>query len=160
MIGALRPAAQALDHLDAVHVGQAEVEHDHVRAGRARPRSRARRPSAARVDVVAAGAQVDAERPPQAALVVDDQDAGQLSASAPARQPDPHRQPAARGRVGDHRAVHRLDEAARDREPEAEALPPLIVGAAGRARTAVSRCSSGTPGPWSMISSLALSAPA
>ena len=54
MIGACAPAAQALDHLDAVDVGQAEVEDDDVGrmprgggqrrptvGGQRRPRSRA-----------------------------------------------------------------------------------------------------------------------
>ena len=76
MIGTGGPAAQAADDLDAVHVGQAEVEHDEVGpAGRPAAR-RARRAVGGHVDVVSAGAQVDPQGAQDLRLVVDDQDAG------------------------------------------------------------------------------------
>ena len=79
----LGPAAQPVDDLDAVHVGQAEVKDDQVRGDFAASR-RAVVPSAATVDVVAAGAQVDAHRPQDLGVVVDDQDAGH--GAAPRRE--------------------------------------------------------------------------
>ena len=67
MIGASAPAAQALDHLGAVHVGQPEVEHDEVRRAAPAAASSAASPSATAVDLVVARAEVDRERLAQAA---------------------------------------------------------------------------------------------
>ena len=76
------PAAQAADDVDAVHVGQAEVEHDQVRVLAGGQRAARRPPSAATVDVVAPGAQVDPQRAQDLRLVVDDQDPGHDSPPA------------------------------------------------------------------------------
>ena len=85
----------------------------------------------------------------------------QASVRAPVElEADPHRQPAARRAVGDHRAAHRLDEAARDREAEAEPLRPSSIADALEGLEQLVLRSLGTPGPWSTISILALSAPA
>src|SRR5262245_11347498 len=67
------PAAEAADHVDAVDSGEAEVEHDQIRmlAGGDGERGLARR---CELDVVAAGAEVRAERAQDLRLVVDDED--------------------------------------------------------------------------------------
>jgi hypothetical protein len=73
--GDLGPAAQPLDDLDAVDVREAEVEDDQVRP---QVRGLAQRGDAVSgyVEVVVAGAQVDAHGPQDLGFVVDDQDAG------------------------------------------------------------------------------------
>ena len=97
--------------------GKAEVEHDDVGmvAGREVERVLA---VGREVDVVAAGAQVDAERAQDLRLVVDDEHAGHDGATSRLMTivtPPP-------GRVVDRDlAAHRLDEPARDREAEPDA---------------------------------------
>ena len=147
MIGArLQPRSPSMTCV-AVHVGQAEVE-DHG-VGRV-PRGRGQRagaPSAATVDLVAAGAQVDRQRAAQARLVLDDQDA----ASSVARRASGRRMrivsPPPGVSVGDERAAHRLDEAARDRESEPDPVGGCGRRGAGTARTARLALGGGTPGP-------------
>ena len=71
------PAAQALDHLDAVDAGQAEVEHDDI--GMVPSREVERLFSGlGQVDVVATRPEVDAERPTDRRLVVDHEHAARL----------------------------------------------------------------------------------
>ena len=60
--------------------------------------------------------------------------------------------------VGDQRAAHRLGEAARDGEAEADAAAAPRSSRRWNGAKMRSRCSGGTPGPWSTTSSLALSA--
>ena len=66
------PAAQPADHLGAVHVRQAQVEDDGVRGMRGRE-LQAAGAGGRRVHLVAAGPQVDGERPDQVGVVVDDE---------------------------------------------------------------------------------------
>ena len=75
------------------------------------------------------------------------------------RQPDPHRQAAARRVVGDHRAAHRLDEAARDRRGRVQRPRAAVVEALERLEQPLALLGR-DPGPWSMTSSFALLAPA
>ena len=63
------------DDLDAVQVGQAEVEHDQVGV-RVGGRLQGAAAAARGHDLVVAGLQVDPQRPQDLRLVVDDQDAG------------------------------------------------------------------------------------
>ena len=76
MIGTCVQPAQARDHLDAVDAGQPEVEDDDVGVVARRERRARASPVRRQVDVVAAGREVDAERPQDLRLVVDDQDPG------------------------------------------------------------------------------------
>ena len=79
-----RPAADAPDHLGAVHVGQAEVEDQHVRAvpgHRGQPGRAVRRGG----DLVLAGGEVDPQGAEDGFLVVDDEDPGHLPAVRPGR---------------------------------------------------------------------------
>ena len=75
MTGTWLQPRRPVDHLDAVDAGEPEVEHDDVGmvARREVERLLAR---LGQVDVVAAGAQVDAERAPDLRLVVDDEHRG------------------------------------------------------------------------------------
>ena len=113
----LGPAPQALDHLDAVDAREARGRGPRRRDG-ARRELEPLLTGLREVDVVAPGPQVDAERPPDLRLVVDDEDAahgitaGRLSTIV---APPPGVSST------DELAAHRLDEAARDREPEADA---------------------------------------
>ena len=161
------PAAQALDHVVAVHVRQAEVQDHHV--GRMARRRRERRGAVGHGGhLVVARAQVDRQRLADRALVVHHQDVGHCASG----QPKPHRQAAAVRAVRDQDAVHRLREPARDREAEpgallravarahewagtaARAAPPGRPGRgprpsrARRARPCARRTSTGPPPPW------------
>ena len=146
--GRLGPAAQALDHLHAFQVGQAEVE-DH-QVGRV-PGGHLERlgPGGRHVHLVLAHPQVDAQRAQDLRLVVDDQHPGHgavppavSSAASRSRWPgsqwvvrlrrDRHRhghgQPAAGSVLGGQRPAHRLGQAARQRQ--AEPHPGRVVGVA------------------------------
>ena len=76
------------------------------------------------VDVVAARLEVGRQGAPDRRLVVDDEHPRHRTATAEPlghREADDHRRPAARGVLDRQLAVHRLDEAAGDRQPEADA---------------------------------------
>jgi hypothetical protein len=70
-----RPAAHAPDHVGAVHVRQAEVQDEHVRA-LAGHGGQPRGAVGGRADLVLARGQVDPQRVQDRRLVVDDQDLG------------------------------------------------------------------------------------
>src|SRR4051794_24173205 len=76
-----RPAAQRADHVDAVHVRQAEVEDDEVRVV-GRGGTQRLRPGGRRRDAVLPGEEVDPQRPQDLGLVVDDEHARHRAASA------------------------------------------------------------------------------
>ena len=120
--GHVGPAAEPLDHLDPVDAGQPEVEqHDvGVRLPGGDQRLLAGR---GQVDLVAACDEVEAQRPADRRLVVDDEHAGHRADRQPNRRGD-----AAAGRVVEGQlATHRVDEAAGDRQPEPEALRAAAV---------------------------------
>ena len=79
MIGVVSPAPDAADDVGAVHVGQAEVEDHHVGALAGHDRE-PRGAVAGRADLVVARGEIDAQRPEDRRLVVDDQHPGQGSA--------------------------------------------------------------------------------
>ena len=96
MIGIDGPAAQPADHVDAVDARAARGRAARDRAGGRGLGQAPPRRSAASIDVVAVGAQVDVECPADPGLVVDDQDPGHGSASSATGRRIVHRQPAAR----------------------------------------------------------------
>ena len=135
MIGAsLQPRSPSITSTPSMS-GQPEVE-DHRVGGCCEATVSAVRPSAATVDLVVPRSEVDPQRLPQAALVLDDQHPCHRISPAQRRrrasQADPHRQAAAGRRVRDDRPVHRLDEAAGDREPEPDAARITVVEALER----------------------------
>jgi hypothetical protein len=73
-----RPAAQALDHGHAVHVGQPEIEDHQVGRGTT-GRGQPRRTVGGDGHLVPSGGEGDAQGPQQLPVVVDDQDAGHVS---------------------------------------------------------------------------------
>src|SRR5664279_6582477 len=81
-----RPATQPPDHLDTVHIGQPEVEDDdvgYVRRGVGQGVPAVGR----RADVVAAGGQIDPQRPQELRFVVDDEDPAHRGPSVGDRSP-------------------------------------------------------------------------
>ena len=150
MIGTSRPAAQAVDHVDAVDAGQAEVEDDDVgmvarrelerdlagrRAGRRRSRAPCRFVPSAR------------------------RSCGSSSTDAGSRVHRAH----ALGALNDHRQCrrpgvssitsspsHRLDEPARDREAEPDAGAAAGSPSRWNGWNTCSRSRAGMPGPRSM----------
>ena len=76
----MRPSAEATDHVDAVDAGQAEVEHDDIGMV-ARRDVEGTFTIRREVDLVAAGAQVDAQRAQDLRLVVDDEHTAHRNAS-------------------------------------------------------------------------------
>ncbi len=128
MIGTVRPAAQPADHVDAVDIGQAEIEHHQI--GRVAGGRRAQRagPVGRDVDVVPAGAQVDPQRAQDLWFVVHDQDAGH-SCDPPDGVGRPagnqhHGKPPAGGGLRGARAAHGLGETAGQRQPEPD---PVVL---------------------------------
>ena len=125
MIGTLLHARSPAHHLDAVDAGQAEVEDDDVGPSTAGGRVERCRGRPAGVDVVARARRLIAS-PRIAGLVVDDQHASHVSRAEPWPSRPPaghgHGQPAAGGLGTDQGAAHRLGEAARDRQPQADAF--------------------------------------
>ena len=142
MIGHVRPAAEAGDDLDAVEVGEPEVDDHEVGVavgGQAEPVATGER----QVDVEVAGAQVGGERPLDLRLVVDHQDPGHASTAS--GKPDDHRHPAAGGVLDGELAAHRVDEALRDREPEPHPAP-TVAERVGTARRSAHGRRPGCPG--------------
>src|SRR3984957_14550114 len=158
------PAAHAVDDLGAVHVGQPEVQDDHVgpvaghrgQAGGAVDRG---------ADVVLPGGQVDAQRAQDGRLVVDDQHAGHdpvssalvVSALAAAGSvmatvsPPPG---VSRASIRPPMASANPRATARPRPtPPGERSPMRVNGSKMR-----SFASTGTPAPWSTTSSTTRSA--
>ena len=146
MIGTRRPGADALDHVGAVHVGQAEIDDDHVD-----------RPQRRRADGFGAGAgfvhdeavelEAGAQEPADLHLVIDDEhDRGLAHSSASLSSCGTaacvtgssigHRRAQA-GAIADRAHLAAIGGDKRIGDPEAEA------GAAGRWRRGVRRARSG-----------------
>ncbi len=81
MIRHREPSADPLDHLDAVHVRQAEVDDDEIRWLFLRGGESAHA-VLGQHHVIPASGQVDPHRPQQLLVVVDDQDPGHRPAPA------------------------------------------------------------------------------
>src|SRR5262249_6672195 len=165
-----RPAADAVDHLGAVHVRQPQVQDDHVGpvAGHGG------QPGAAvdgGADVVLARAEVDPQRAQDGRLVVDDEHPGHGPAGRGAPCPEP-RGPGPRGTDRSAPAAGSVPRTVSpppgvsnapirppiaSAKPRATASPSPTPGCRSPTRSNGSKMrsfsSSGTPGPWSTTSS-------